>query len=68
MDQKLGTDLSRAISMMMPFTMGDCYLVEENRNTVAPANPSAPSAQSVAGYTPAAAPAETPEWDNDLPF
>ena len=54
--------------MMMPFTMGDCYLVEENRNTVAPANPSAPSAQSVAGYTPAAAPAETPEWDNDLPF
>lgn len=63
-----GTDLSRAISMMMPFTMGDCYLVEENRNTAAPANPSAPSAQSVAGYTPAAAPAETPEWDNDLPF
>lgn len=45
-----GTELARAISMMMPFQMGDSYLMEDNNNA-APRNSSAPIAQGVAGYT-----------------
>jgi hypothetical protein len=63
-----GTDLSRAVSMLMPFAMGDCYLVEENRTQTQSVNSNVPSAASVQGYTPAAAPAENQPWNDDLPF
>ena len=64
-----GTDLARAITMLMPFAMGDCYLVEENNGQQQqPVNRNAPQAASVQGYTPAAAPAEAAEWNDDLPF
>ncbi len=46
-----GTDLARAISMMMPFQMGDSYLMEEQSASQTPRNTSAPVAQGVAGYT-----------------
>jgi len=67
-----GTDLSRAISMMMPFQMGDSYLIEEEETRQA-LNSTAPVAQGVAGYTPQAiAPTADGGWvapaDDDLPF
>ncbi len=67
-----GTDLARAISMMMPFQMGDSYLIEESSASDAPRNASAPVAQGVAGYTPASSPdpfdSAFQDSDADLPF
>lgn len=73
-DEK-GTDLARAISVLMPFQLGDSYLIEEQNSQQQSASPSAPVTQGVSGYTPAAAapadsqwtPPENPE-DDDLPF
>lgn len=67
-----GTDLARAISMMMPFQMGDSYLIED-QNTQQQLNSTAPVAQQVAGYTPQAVDLNDPNaWvpptDDDLPF
>lgn len=67
-----GTDLARAISMMMPFQMGDSYLIED-QNTQQQLNSTAPVAQHVAGYTPQAVAMNDPNaWaqlsDDDLPF
>ncbi len=66
-----GTDLSRAISTMMPFQMGDSYLIEE-QNAQQPSYNNAPVAQQVYGYTPVAAPPADQQWqapaDDDLPF
>lgn len=67
-----GTDLARAISMMMPFQMGDSYLIED-QNTQQQLNSTAPVAQQVAGYTPQAVDmndpnAWAPSTDDDLPF
>lgn len=44
-----GTDLARAISTLMPFQMGDSYLMEEQQQQ--PRNTSALIAQGVAGYS-----------------
>ena len=66
-----GTDLSRAISMLVPYQMGDSYLVED-QNTQQPRNSSAPVAQGVAGYTQPASSEYDPfgggEANDDLPF
>lgn len=67
-----GTDLARAISTLMPFQMGDSYLMEDQQQAAAPVNNSAPVTQGVSGYSSAvAAPADS-EWqspqDDDLPF
>ena len=66
-----GTDLSRAISMLVPYQMGDSYLVED-QNTQQPRNSSAPVAQGVAGYTHPASSEYDPfgggEANDDLPF
>ena len=67
-----GTDLARAISMMMPFQMGDSYLIED-QNTQQQLNSTAPVAQQVAGYTPQTVDMNDPNaWaqpsDDDLPF
>ena len=67
-----GTDLARAISMMMPFQMGDSYLIED-QNTQQQLNSTAPVAQQVAGYTPQSVDLNDPNtWvpptDDDLPF
>lgn len=73
-DEK-GTDLSRAVSTLMPFNIGESYLMEEQSAAqTASASVSAPISQPTAGYTPAApAPADS-EWQptdengDDLPF
>lgn len=60
-----GTDLAGAISRLMPFQMGDSYLMED-----ATANQqygSAPVSQSVSGYTPVSNYGPTSEQE-DLPF
>lgn len=66
-----GTDLSRAISMLMPYQMGDSYLVEDQNNQQ-PRNSSAPVSQGVAGYSaPASAdydPFSGAATEDDLPF
>lgn len=67
-----GADLARAISMMMPFQMGDSYLIEEPPAASAPRTSSAPVAQGVAGYAPASSPdpfdSAFLSQDEDLPF
>ena len=68
-----GTDLARAISMMMPFQMGDSYLIEEQQASAAPVNNATPVAQGVAGYTPIDSYSTDgsflpPVSDDDLPF
>ena len=68
-----GTDLSRAISMMLPFQMGDSYLVEEQNQQGAYTNTSAPVAQGITGYSAATPPEDnsaqwSPANDDDLPF
>ncbi len=67
-----GTELSRAISMLMPYQVGDSYLIEEQQQQGAPRNASAPVSQGVTGYS---AP-ENNDYDpfgegaapDDLPF
>lgn len=68
-----GTDLSRAISTMMPFQMGDSYLVEEQSAASAPRNSNTPVSQGVAGYSEAMSNNYDPFGegggnDDDLPF
>lgn len=66
-----GTDLARAISMMIPFQVGDSYLVEEQQNAQ-PRNTSAPVAQGVAGYSAPVDDYQDPfgadDAPDDLPF
>lgn len=68
-----GTELARAVSTMMPFQMGDSYLMEE-ASPAAPAAPAfkaAPMAQGVSGYTPVTSFGADDTWkpaDDDLPF
>ena len=66
-----GTDLSKAISTMMPYQMGDSYLMEEQQSA-APRNNNAPVAQGVAGYSAAASndydPLGGENAPDDLPF
>lgn len=67
-----GTDLSKAISTLMPFQMGDSYLIEEQQQQQQ-RNSTAPVAQGVTGYS---SPAPTDYQDpfggenapDDLPF
>ena len=72
-DEK-GTDLARAISTMMPFSIGISYLMEDQHSASPMASSNAPVAQGVAGYTPATpAPADANgsdpyAEDPDLPF
>ena len=69
-----GTELSAAISRLMPFQMGDSYLMEEQQYNSGYASPTPPQAvQQVQTFTQAAIP--TPEDDplnggeiDDLPF
>lgn len=46
-----GTDLSRAISTLMPYQVGDSYLMEEQNAQQQPRNASAPVSQAVSGYS-----------------
>lgn len=68
-----GTDLAKAISTLMPFQMGDSYLIEEQNTPQQPRNSSAPVAQGVTGYstqapTDYADPFGGEEAPDDLPF
>jgi len=69
-----GTELAAAISILMPFQMGDSYLIDDGNGQQSQSYSSAPSAQQVSGYTPVAAPpADQSGWDaptsmDDLPF
>ena len=68
-----GTDLAKAISTLMPFQMGDSYLIEEQNAQQQPRNSSAPVAQGVTGYstqapTDYADPFGGEEAPDDLPF
>ena len=68
-----GTDLARAISTLMPFQMGDSYLIEEQPSQGQPRNSTAPVAQGVAGYAAQIPTQEAQEnmWqenNEDLPF
>lgn len=71
MEDVKGNDLAAAISRLMPYQMGDSYLIEEQSSHPQQYS-SAPSAQQVSGYSSAAfSPSESP-WslpeDSDLPF
>lgn len=67
-----GTDLAREISTMMPFQMGDSYLIEEQSQPTTHMNVSAPVAQGVTGYSAAVLNEDNSgQWapaDEDLPF
>lgn len=67
-----GTELARQISILMPFNMGDSYLIEEQQSSAFPVNASAPVAQGVAGYTAAIPSDDNSSWQpptgDDLPF
>lgn len=72
MEDVKGNDLAAAISRLMPFSVGDSYLIEEQSAAAPPSYSSGPSAQSVGGYTPAQLPADDNVYhgpdENDLPF
>lgn len=72
MEDVKGNELAGAISRMMPFQIGDSYLVEEQQVGQSPSYSSAPAAHSVSGYTPVAPAQPDQQWsaptDQDLPF
>ena len=68
LNDERGNALSAAISRLMPYQMGDSYLIEETGSQQA-ARPAAMEPQNN-GYTPqvAAAPFDAPSDKDDLPF
>lgn len=64
-DEK-GNELAKAISRLMPYTIGQAYLVEP-KNAPAQQQPFAPVTQNVSGYTPAPVPQES-NYEDGLPF
>lgn len=62
-----GTELARAISMLMPYQMGDSYLIEEQNAQVALRNASVPTAQGVTGWTPPEQSNYDPLGEDSLP-
>lgn len=73
-DEDKDSDLHKAISRMMPFQMGDSYLIEEKTSQGAyQPTSTAPVAQQVSGYTPPTNdPFNSEQYNNgsddDLPF
>ncbi len=65
-----GTALAAEISRMMPFQMGDSWLIEERQTSASPYTP-APPAHQVVGYTSVAAPPADANYafdPDDVPF
>ncbi len=62
-----GTDLSKQISRLMPFQMGDSFLIDDSTAAPQAAAPT-PPAVTIANFSTAPVTDSSADWDGDCPF